>query len=143
MPSQLLFLVCPSVICLLVFSSILAVPQNHWQLDQVSQTQLSVKERLDQWVALDDVFLGFTWTHFCNAHLSPCAADLLAFTGLINRDHHCYGGFLLSQPTSNAARAGVFTAFVAVVDIQSYLSRVPFPCLKILEIVLVNCSKRI
>ena len=93
---------------------------------------------------MDDAFLVFTWTLlFCNAHLSPCAVDLLAFTGLINRDHHCHGDVPLSQATSNAARADEQAAFLAAVDIQSYPNRVPFPCLEILVIVLVNCAKRI
>ena len=35
-------LACPSAICLLVFSRTFSVPQNHWQLDQVSQMHLSV-----------------------------------------------------------------------------------------------------
>ena len=93
---------------------------------------------------MDDVFLGFTWTLLlCNAHLSPGVVDLLAVTSLINRDHHCHGDLPLSQAALNAARADMYAAFLAVVDKQPYLSRVFFPCLKISEIVLVNCSKRI
>ena len=93
---------------------------------------------------MGDIFLVLTWTLLlCNAHLSPRVVDLLAFTGLINRDHHCHGDVPLSQATSNAARADEQAAFLAAVDIQSYPNRVPFPCLEILVIVLVNCAKRI